>query len=162
MAQHTDFIYTHELPAPLSKVWDAWTNEENLGQWWGPSGYDLGVKEFNLQPEGFFHYSMSANGGPKMWGKFVFKEIQPTSRLVFVNSFSDEEGNLLRAPFSATWPIEMLNEVTFEEKDGNTLMTLAGRPHNATHAEEQTYADGHASMQQGFAGTFKKLEEFLK
>ena len=155
-----ELIITRLLDAPRDVVYKAWTDEESLKQWWGPKGFDLGVAEFSLQPGGAFHYYMAANG-MKMWGKFVYREISAPERMVFTNSFSNEQGTLTRAPFSATWPLEMLNTLTLAERDGKTLMTLRTVPVNHTAEEEQTFVDGIPSMHMGFAGTFEKLEQYL-
>jgi len=96
-----------------------------------------------------------------MWGKFVYREITPPERLVFTNSFSDPHGNTVRAPWSATWPLEVLNTLTFTEHEGKTTLTLRGGPINATPAEVEEFAAMAASMQQGFGGTFDKLDQYL-
>ena len=51
-----------------------------------------------------------------MWGRFVFREIVAPERIVFINSFSDENAGLTRAPFfDGKWPLEMLTVFSFEE-----------------------------------------------
>ena len=47
------------------------------------------------------------------------------------------------------------------EKDGKTMLTLRGRPLNATDEERATFVDMFPSMQQGFGGTFDQLEAYL-
>jgi len=96
-----------------------------------------------------------------MWGKFVYREIITLDRLVFINSFSDEEGNLTRHPLSPTWPLEVLSTLTFSERDGKTTVELRGVPINATEAERRTFEDGFKSMQQGFTGTLNQLADYL-
>ena len=59
----------------------------------------------DLRPGGRFHYGMRSPDGKDMWARFVYREIAAPERIVFVHSFSDEEGNLTRASFSATWPL---------------------------------------------------------
>ena len=156
-----EFIITRELNASREKVFKAWSEPEKLKQWWGPKGFELGIGSFEFKPGGTFHYSMQAGQGPKMWGKFQYQEIAAPEKIVFINSFSDEEGNITRAPFSETWPQEMLNVLTLAEKEGKTLLTLRGHPVNATEAETDTYHNAHESMRQGFSGTFEQLENFL-
>jgi uncharacterized protein YndB with AHSA1/START domain len=96
-----------------------------------------------------------------LWGKFVFQEIQAPERLVFVSSFVDEESNIVRAPFSPTWPLEILNTVTLTESDGKTTVTFRGGPINATEEERDTFWNSQKSVQQGFAGTFDQLAAYL-
>lgn len=59
------------------------------------------------------------------------------------------------------FPLEIFNELTFTEKNGDTLLTLQGHPINATPAQEATYYGMADSMQQGFNGTFDQLEAYL-
>ncbi len=60
-----------------------------------------------------------------MWGKFIFREIVPQERLVFVVAFSDAEGGLTRHPMSPDWPLTMLSTVTFAETGtGKTIVTV--------------------------------------
>ncbi|MFB9864819.1 SRPBCC family protein [Rufibacter immobilis] len=160
-AEEQDFVITRVFDAPREQVFKAWTQEDSLKQWYGPKGYTLGISEFNLQPGGALHYSIQMGSGPKMWGKFVYREINSPEQLVYVNSFADEDGNITRAPFSATWPLEMLNFLTLTEQDGQTTLTLRGRPLNATQEERQTYAQGHTSMHQAFSGTMDQLAAYL-
>ena len=42
-----------------------------------------------------------------MWGRMMYREIVPPEKIVFINSFSDEQGGLARHPMAADWPIEM-------------------------------------------------------
>lgn len=87
-----------------------------------------------------------------MWGKFVYRQIDPPKKLVFVVSFSGAQGGITRHPMSSTWPLEMLNITTPVEENGKTRMTMHGIPINATAEERKTFKDGHGSMQQGFKG----------
>jgi uncharacterized protein YndB with AHSA1/START domain len=99
-----------------------------------------------------------------MWGRFVYREIAPPERLVFVNAFSDAEGGLTRAPFpqlGGVWPLEVLNKLTLVEERGKTSLTLRGQPVNATPAEVAAYVGMFDSMRQGFGGTFDALAEHL-
>jgi uncharacterized protein YndB with AHSA1/START domain len=96
-----------------------------------------------------------------MWGRFVYREIVAPERIVFINSFSDEDGNITRAPFSSTWPLEVLNTLTLSEHEGKTTLTLRGGPINATEEERKTFEAGFDSMRQGFTGTFDQLADYL-
>ena len=108
-----------------------------------------------------FLYCMRAANGIEMWGRFVYREIVPPERMVFVISFSDEDGNIVRSPFSAEWPLEILNTLTLTEHGGRTTLTLHSRPIDAIAEERAAFKAGHPSMQQGFKGTFDKLAEYL-
>jgi len=99
--------------------------------------------------------------GMEMWGKFVYLEIVEPEKIVFINSFSDKDGNTTRAPFSATWPLEVMNVLTLTEDEGKTTLTLRGEPHNATEEERKTFEAGIEMINNGFAGTFAQLDNYL-
>jgi uncharacterized protein YndB with AHSA1/START domain len=98
-----------------------------------------------------------------MWGKFVYREITPPQRLVFINSFSDEAGGLTRHPLSPAWPLQMLSTFTFEEQPGGkTKFTVRWTPHDASEEERRTFDAGHASMTQGWGGTLDQLADYVQ
>ncbi|MCD1258583.1 SRPBCC domain-containing protein [Paenibacillus athensensis] len=160
MSNPAELIITRTFDAPRELVFRVCTEAEHLKMWWGPKGWDMHVAKLELTPGGMFLYSQSANG-QTMWGKFVYREIAAPEKLVFTNSFSDAEGNTVRAPFSATWPLEILNTWSLEEQDGRTIVTMHGTPLDATEEELQTFDSAKDMLQQGFKGTFSQLEEYL-
>lgn len=154
-------VISRTFNAPREKVWHAWTEREAISQWWGPKGFPIVVKTFDVNPGGMFHYSMALPNGDTWWGRFVYREVEAPSRLVFVNSFSNEQAGIVRAPFNPQWPLEVFNVVTFTESGGQTTIKLEGHPLNPS-AEEQTAFIGHfKSMEQGFGGTFDQLDDYL-
>lgn len=155
------FIVTRTFDAPRELVFKAWTEPERLMQWWGPKGFALQVMKVDLRPGGLFHYSMRSPNGDEMWAKWVYREITPVERLVFVSSFSDPEGNTLRAPFGIEFPLEVFSTVTFTEHEGKTTITMHGVPMNPTGEEQQVFNGMFASMQQGWGGTLDQLESYL-
>ncbi len=94
-------------------------------------------------------------------GAFVFREIAAPDRLVFVNSFSDPEGGLTRAPFDGTWPLETLSTITFAEADGGTRVTVHWLPIDAGETECAAFDAGRPSMTLGWSGSFEVLEQHL-
>jgi uncharacterized protein YndB with AHSA1/START domain len=70
----------------------------------GPKGFTVVKAEMDLRPGGTYHYAMKSRDGNTIWGKFVYREVAPPSKLVFINSFSDENGGITRRPLQATWP----------------------------------------------------------
>ena len=159
-----EFIIEREFDAPRELVWRAWTEADHLAQWWGPKGCSLEVLKFELRPGGVFHYAMSFSAGKPMYGKFVYREVAAPERLVFVNSFSDADGGLTRAPFpqlGGVWPLEVLNNLMLLEDGNKTLLTLRGFPVNATQPEIEAYVSMFDSMRQGFGGTLDALAGHL-
>lgn len=160
-AGERELVITRVFAAPRTLVWQAFTESERLAHWWGPRGFTMEVRTLDLRPGGVFHYSMRSPTGDVMWGTFVYREIRAPERLVFVSGFADEAGSLARAPFSPTWPREILNTVTLTEADGKTTVTLRGGPINATEEERDTFWKAQQSVRQGFAGTFDQLDAYL-
>src|SRR5262249_23729425 len=142
-------------------VWKAFTEAERLARWWGPKGTALQVLTLDFRPGGIFHYAVRFPDGHATWGRFVFRDIQAPERMVFISSFADEEGNITRAPFSPTWPLEILNTLTLTEASGKTTVSLRGGPINATDEEHDTFWNRQDLTRQGFAGTFEQLAAYL-
>ena len=148
------------INAPKNVVFDAFAKAEALGQWWGPAGSSIVVNDFNFIAGGKFHYKLEGNG-QTMWGLFKYIKITPPEGIQFISSFSDEDGNVCTSPFPMDFPLEILNDITLTETNGRTTLTLQGHPVNATAAQQETYNSIAESMQQGFAGTFDKLDHYL-
>jgi len=159
-----ELVLHRVLHAPRALVYDVWTRADHLAGWFGPKGCTLEVKRLELRPGGIFHYAMRYEGHPPMFGVWTFREVVPNERLVYVASFADEAGTVVRAPFSETWPLHMLSIVTFEEHAGigrGTVLTLRTSALDATPAEVETFKKGYASMRSGWGGTFEQLEAYL-
>ncbi len=155
------FAYSRTLAAPRTLVWKVWSEAEHLARWFGPKGFTISVARLDFRVGGMFHYCMQGADGGRMWGRFIFREIVAPERIVWVNSFSDESGALVKPPFDDPWPREMLTTVTFTEHDGRTIVSLKSTALHATDAEQKTFDDNHDSMNQGWAGTFDRLESHL-
>jgi uncharacterized protein YndB with AHSA1/START domain len=155
------FVYSRELNAPRALVWKAWTEGERLAHWWGPKGMKVEVLKAEVRPGGKFHYSMETPDGQKMWGVFNYRELNPTERIVWVNSFADAKGAITRAPFSPLIPLEMHNTVLLEEMGSKTQITLRSAPINATPEERAFFEGMFKSMEGGFGGTFDQLAAYL-
>jgi uncharacterized protein YndB with AHSA1/START domain len=156
-----ELVIERVFDAPRDLVWRAWTDPEQLAQWWGPKGMQVTVKSMDLRPGGIFLYKMFHPNGQVMWGRFVFQEITPPERLVFINAFTDAEGRVIRSPMSPTWPMEILNILTFTETSGKTTLILRGGPYNSTDLERKTFETAQANVKTGFAGTLDRLAKHL-
>jgi uncharacterized protein YndB with AHSA1/START domain len=160
----TDFVISRTFNAPRERVWQAWTDAAALAAWWGPKGAAIRVIKLDFRPGGVFHYAMAFQPGHDIYGRFVYREIEAPGRLAFINSFSDADGGITRAPFPQlgnTWPLEVLNDMRLTEAGGKTTLTLCGGPINATAEELKTFAGMRDSMRQGFGGTFEQLDDYL-
>lgn len=157
-----EFVEKRVFQAPRELLWKSWTEPNRLAQWWGPKGYTMISHSMEFNPGGSYLYSMRSPEGNEMWGKFMYREIFSQERIIFVNSFSNKDGKIMRHPMSATWPLEILSMVFFTAQGDKTLLTLRGTPINCTPDEYKTFLDGIPSMHNGFQGTFNQLDEYLK
>ena len=108
-----EMIFSRIVNAPRELVFDVWTIREHVEKWWGPDGFTTTSKQFELKPEGVWLFTMHSPDGIDYPNKIVFMEIDRPSKLVYRHS--DDEG---------VEPVRFHSEVTFEEKNGKTLITM--------------------------------------
>jgi uncharacterized protein YndB with AHSA1/START domain len=155
------FVISRVFDAPRDLVWKAHSEFEGLKHWWGPKGFTWVTGTLDFRPGGMFHYQLRSPNGQEMWGRFVYREIVKSQRIVSVSSFSDPKGGITRHFLSPEWPAEMLNTATFAEEDGKTTLTINSVAINATAHERKIFEDGFASMHGGFTGTLDQLAAYL-
>ncbi len=158
------FVISRVLRAPRDVVWQAWTQREHLARWFGPKGVSMPSCALDLRPGGMFHYCMRSPDGAEHWGRWSFREIAPPERLLFVVSFADPAGNIVRAPFDSQWPLETLSEVLLSPHAGigkGTLVTITWSPLNTSEPERKAFDAGRAGMENGWGGTLDQLQAFL-
>ncbi|WP_075618299.1 SRPBCC family protein [Paenisporosarcina indica] len=158
---YTKTEITRSFNAPLELVFKAFTESEHLQNWWGPKGWAFDISKFELHQDGVFHYSQTSPDGHEMWVKFVYHEVIAPEKLVYTSFFSDEKGNIVRAPFHDNWPLEILNTFTFTEHEGKTILTMIGTPVSPTEEEMKTYEESQEMIHEGFSGTFDHLADYL-
>jgi uncharacterized protein YndB with AHSA1/START domain len=157
-----DFVISRVFDVPRELLWKCFTEPERMKEWWGPKGAVVTVSKMDLRPGGTYHYGMKMSDGTPIWGRMIYREIVPPSRLVFINSFSDEKGGLSRHPMAPQWPLELLSTFTFEEQPGGkTKFTVRWTPHNPTADEQAAFDKGHDSMNMGWSGTLDQLGAYL-
>ncbi len=162
-AAGSEFVISRVFDAPRELVWKAFTEADRMKEWWGPKGSTISIVKLDLRPGGFCHYRMTAANGTAMWGKFLYREIEPLARIVGLTTFSDEAGGLTRHPMVPTWPREMLSIFTFEEQPGGkTKLTIRWSPHNATEEELQAFEAGRDGMRMGWTGSLDQLTAYLE
>jgi uncharacterized protein YndB with AHSA1/START domain len=160
--QTKDFVISRVFDAPRDLIWKCFTDPERMKQWWGPKGVKILKSKMDLRVGGTYHYGMETPDSKVMWGKFVYREIIPPQKLVFINSFSDEAGGLTRHPLAPIWPMQMLSTFTFDEQPGGkTKFTVHWTPYDATDEERKTFDAGHDSMMQGWGGTMDQFAAYL-
>jgi uncharacterized protein YndB with AHSA1/START domain len=156
------FVISRTFDAPRALMFDVWTEPEHLSRWFGPKGTKIIFAKNDLRRGGVFHYGMRSPDDTEMWGKWAYREIVPPQRLVFISSFSDEQGNVTRHPMAEGWPLETLSVITFtEDEAGRTTVTIRWSAIDATEAERALFAASHDSMNGGWSGTFEQLGAYI-
>ena len=155
-APSREITITRVFDAPVELVWKVWTEPEHFKKWWGPKDYVAPFAKLDLRVGGTYLNCMRSPEGQDFWTTGVFREVVPMERIVYTDSFSDEQGSVVpptQYGFGADFPLELLVTVTFEELEGKTMLTLrhAGLP--AGEKSDQTGA--------GWNESFDKLTEIL-
>lgn len=158
--QKMKLVIVREFDAPKKVVFDAFANKEAMAEWWGPVDYPTTVLQFDFRPGGIFHFKMDTPGFP-MWARFKYGVIQEPDVLEFINSFCNEKAEVVEAPIAPGYPREILNRLTFTEKDGKTTMTMVAYPVNSTDKEYAVFEGMEQSMDKGYNGTFDQLEKYI-
>jgi uncharacterized protein YndB with AHSA1/START domain len=118
---------------PRRASWRAWTEPEHLMRWFAPGPFTAPFSRVDLRPGGEFRYCMRSPEGQEFWGKGVYREIVPPERLVYVDSFTDAEGNTVSAAhygMDPQLPLETTVTVTLAQEGDKTRLTVrhAGIP----------------------------------
>lgn len=157
-----EFRISRVVDAPRDVVFQAWTDEKHLEQWWGPKGCQIFSCKNDLRVGGTMHYGMRMPNGDELWGIWVYREIAPPERLAFVNSFATPAAEIVRPPFPGRWPVEMLTTVTLTDAGGGkTKVAVQSVPTNATEEERCTFEHAHGSLRHGWGGTLDQLASHL-
>ncbi len=161
LATMPEFVISRTFDAPRELMFRVWTEKEHLAHWWGPKGYKVFSCTNDPRPGGLMHYGMRGPDGGEMWGRWVYREIDPPARLEFISSFSNPSAELAPVPFEGNWPPELLSVITFDEQGGRTTVTVTWSPYNANEVERAEFDAGRASMTGGWTGTFERLGDYL-
>ncbi len=156
------FELQHTISEPIDKVWEAFTEMEQILQWWIPSTFTVFSASMDFKKDGFFHYGIKTKEGYESWGKFIYQEIIPQEKLVFIVFFSDEQGNITRHPISENWPSEILNTLQFSSDGQNTSIHFTAIPYQSTEQEIATFEASIGVLESGFKATFNQLDSYLK
>lgn len=156
-----EFVITRRFEAPVARVFQAWTDLDQMAQWSGPEGSRTVVLSGEIAPGAQMFARAEAGGKAYAHTLTRYLEIEPNRRLVWEQSFADEHGNKVEPEFAPGWPVTMRTTVVFEARDGATQLTLTWQPVDATPEQEAVFAANMASMEGGWGGSFAKLDALL-
>jgi uncharacterized protein YndB with AHSA1/START domain len=137
---------TRVYDAPVDAVWDAWTDPEQVGQWWGPRGFTITTHSKDLQPGGIWHYTMHGPDGTDYPNKTLYHVVDQHKKLVYDHGGNDERKPMFRVT------------VLFSELNGKTTMEMT----MALPTAEEAAATRKFIKAAGGNATWDRLAEFLK
>jgi uncharacterized protein YndB with AHSA1/START domain len=143
---------TKEFNAELPLVWDAFTKQELLDQWWAPKPWASKTKSMNFKEGGRRFYAMVSPEGEEHWSIQNFTSISPTTNFKFVDAFTDKD-EVINSTFpSSEW------DLNFSEQNNTTTVKITIR-HKTLAALEQIMQMG---FKEGFTMTLNELEILLQ
>ncbi len=147
-AKKTVFV-NREFNADLSLVWDAFTKQEILDQWWAPKPWASKTKIMDFKVGGRRFYAMVSPEGEEHWSLQKFTSISPKTNFKYVNAFADKDENP-ELPGS-DW------DLNFSEQNGITKVSITIYNESLERMEKQI----EMGFQGGFTMTLNYLEELL-
>jgi uncharacterized protein YndB with AHSA1/START domain len=141
-----ELVVTRTFNAPARIVFEAWTKPELFKRWWAPKSCGLNMLSCEMDVRvGAGYRLVFAHPVSKepmaFFGKYI--EVSPHSRLVWSNDEGGDGG--------------AVTTVTFEEKDGKTLLVMHDL-YPSKEALDEAIASGSTS---GTGETFEQLDELL-
>jgi uncharacterized protein YndB with AHSA1/START domain len=134
-------------------VFNAYSEPEHLNRWWGPKGWRTSTFQLDFRPGGVWHFCMrSPDGQMTPCAKFVYKEIIVPERIVYTESFVDEEGNPV-----GDLPDRLITVMFVSHGDKTKLVMRTECPSVECL---QTIVD--MGMVQGFTENLSRLEDYLR
>jgi len=138
-----------ELDAGISLVWDAFTKQEILDQWYAPEPWRSKTKFMNFEVGGRRFYAMVGPEGQEMWSIQKYTSITPKTNFKIFNAFADKDENP-QLPGS-DW------DLNFIEQNGTTKLSIAIYNESAERMEKMMAM----GFQEGFTATLNQLKNLL-
>lgn len=143
-------LVNREFAAPLSLVWDAFTKQEILDQWWAPKPFMSKTKVMDFKVGGRRFYAMVSPEGQERWVIQKYTSITPKTNFIYLNAFADKDENP-ELPGSE-W------DYTFSEQNDTTKVRVSIYNESLERMEKQI----EMGFKEGYTATLNYLEELLK
>jgi len=140
-----EIVIRRRFNAPARIVFEAWTKPELIMRWWTLKSVDMSFVscEMDVRTGGSYRFVFRAAGFEQpmaFCGRYT--EVIPNARLVWTSDEGGEGG--------------AVTTVTFEERDGETLVVL-----HDLHPTKESADEAASGQALGFVETFGQLEEVL-
>jgi uncharacterized protein YndB with AHSA1/START domain len=143
-----DMVVTRTIDAPRERVWRAWGDPHEVMTWWGPQGFTSPMCRMDFREGGTTLVSMRSDKGWELINSWMYRSIEPTDRIEFVQGFADTDDNPVSPAelgLPPTIPDEVRHVVTFVAiDDATTELTVR----EFGYPDEQTVELSRAGMEQ--------------
>ncbi len=147
-----ELVLTRTFDAPRELTFAAYSSCQHLGSWWGPRTWPMVECTMDFRVGGVWHYCLRGpDEGDESWGRAVFEEIVEPERIVYIDAFSDADGNV-----NEEMP-QTRSSVEFGDADGKTRLTLRATYPSAADLEQVL----EMGMVDGITETLDRLDEYL-
>ena len=156
-----EFVITRTFKAPIESLWKAWTDPENLKQWWGPRGFAVPVREMDVRPGGTFRIVMRSSDGVNYPLKGIYRKVVQPELLVYTENWEEHPTdwqNILIENGDGNEAQGALTTVTFKEQKGRTIMSIK----TLFESFAMRNAMLKIGMKEGWMESLDRLDEFLE
>jgi len=144
-------LVIREFAAELPLVWDAFTKQEILDQWWAPLPWKSKTKNMTFEVGGRRFYAMVSPEGEEHWAIQDFTSISPKDNFQFKDAFADKEENINEQMPSAKWNLD------FAENTGITTVKISIKHEKLADLEMHI----QMGFKEGFTMTLNELDNLL-
>ncbi len=138
-----------EFDAELSLVWDAFTKQEILDQWWAPKPFESKTKVMEFKVGGRRFYAMVSPEGQEMWQLQQYTSITPKTNFKFLSVFADKDEQP-HLPGS-NW------DLNFNEEKGITKVSISIFNESLERMEKMI----EMGFKEGFTMTLNELDNLI-
>ncbi len=136
-----ELVVTRTFNGPARIVFEAWSKPGLLKRWWAPASFGISFIscEADVRTGGTYRFVFSHSDFEQpmaFFGRYI--EVTPPSRIVWTNEESADGA---------------ITTVTFEEKDGKTLLVL-----HELYSSRQSLDDAIATGSSGTSGAGEQFE----
>ncbi|KXK40195.1 MAG: Activator of Hsp90 ATPase 1 family protein [Bacteroidetes bacterium OLB9] len=137
-----------EFAADISLVWDAFTKQEILDQWWAPQPWVSKTIKMDFKEGGQRFYAMVGPEGQEHYSIELYTLIKPQMDIHWESYFADKDENINKDFPSSEW------ELKFSEQRGICKVNIV--------IKHKTLADLEMHIQMGFKEGFTATLNYLE